>query len=365
MPLIMLSSPHAHGGDSIRMMMFTVILALLPASLFSVYLFGWLSVLMIVICMVTALLTEAACLKLMQRPLSALLDNSAALTGLFLALTLPAATPWWMAVVGSIFAIVLGKQVYGGLGHNIFNPALSARVILLISFPLNMTTWIIPMSIHMGAATPVVNLYDFSQCLTLFFAGVDALPVVLQQGLDAISMASPLGQVKTEATMGVPVGDALAAYHYNVLDAFLGFEAGSIGETSALALLIGGIFLLARHSITWHIPFAFLGTVALLSAIFSSIAPDQFTPPMFHLFSGGLMLCAFFMATDPVSSPVTPNGQIVFGIGCGIITWSIRSFGGYPEGAMFSVLLMNCAVPLIDHYSRPRVYGHEKEKSGS
>jgi len=369
MPLIMLSSPHAHGGDSIRMMMFTVILALLPATLFSVYLFGWLAVFMIVSCMLTALLTEAVCLKLMKRPLSTLLDNSAALTGLFLALTLPAATPWWMAVLGSVFAIVLGKQVYGGLGHNIFNPALSARVILLISFPLNMTTWLIPMSIHMGAqvgATSAgLDLYDFSQALTLFFAGVDALPVVAAQGLDAISMASPLGHVKTEATLGVPVAAALEAYHYNVLDAFLGFEAGSIGETSALALLIGGIFLLARHSITWHVPFAYLGTVALLAAVFSSIAPAQFTPPMFHLFAGGLMLCAFFMATDPVSSPVTPIGQIVFGIGCGVLTWSIRSFGGYPEGAMFAVLLMNCAVPLIDHYFRPRVYGHDKEKTES
>ncbi len=365
MPLIMLSSPHAHGGDSIRMMMFTVVLALLPAALFSVYLFGWLSVFMIVTCMLTALLTEAACLKLMQRPLSTLLDNSAALTGLFLALTLPAATPWWMAVLGSVFAIVLGKQVYGGLGYNIFNPALSARVILLISFPLNMTTWIIPMSVHMGvdvnSATAGLNLYDISQCLSLFFSGFDALPIVAQQGLDAISMASPLGHVKTEATLGIPVGEALNAYHYTVLDAFLGFETGSLGETSALALLIGGIFLLARHSITWHIPFSYLGTVALLAAVFSAISPDQFTPPMFHLFAGGLMLCAFFMATDPVSSPVTPLGQIVFGVGCGVLTWSIRSFGGYPEGAMFAVLLMNCAVPLIDHYCRPRVYGHEKE----
>jgi len=373
MPLIMLSSPHAHGGDSIRMMMFTVVLALLPATLFSVYLFGWLAVFMIVTCILTALLTEAVCLKLMKRPLAALLDNSAALTGLFLALTLPAATPWWMAVLGSVFAIVLGKQVYGGLGYNIFNPALSARVILLISFPLNMTTWIIPMSVqmgahlgaHLGATSAGLDLYDFSQTLTLFFAGADALPVVAQQGLDAISMASPLGQVKTQATLGIPVSEALNAYHYNTLDAFLGFEAGSIGETSALALLIGGIFLLARHSITWHIPLSYLGTVALLAAIFSSIAPAQFTTPMFHLFAGGLMLCAFFMATDPVSSPVTPVGQIVFGIGCGVITWSIRSFGGYPEGAMFSVLLMNCAVPLIDHYFRPRVYGHDKDKAHS
>lgn len=365
MPLIMLSSPHAHGGDSIRMMMFTVILALLPAAIFSVYLFGWLALLLIVTCMATALAAEAVSLKLMGRPLNTLLDNSAALTALLLALTLPAATPWWMAVLGSLFAIILGKQIYGGIGYNIFNPALSARVILLISFPLNMTTWLIPMSVDMGTAASAANLYDLSTCLTIFFAGLDSLPAFASQGLDAITMASPLGHVKTQATLGITAPDALSAYHYNALDAFLGFEAGSIGETSALALLIGGIFLLARHSITWHIPLSYLATVALLSAIFSAIAPDQFTPPLFHLFAGGLMLCAFFMASDPVTSPVTPLGQLIFGIGCGIITWSIRSFGGYPEGAMFSVLLMNCAVPLIDHYCRPRVYGHGKENSSS
>ena len=347
---VMLSPPHAHGGDSIRLVMLTVILALLPATMVSVYLFGWLAVLLIVTCMVTALLTEAVCLKWMKRPLSALLDNSAALTGLFLALTLPAAVPWWMAVLASVFAIVLGKQIYGGLGYNIFNPALSARIILLISFPLHMTTWIVPMS----AAEPALNLYDFSLCLNFFLAGPDSLKL----GFDAISMASPLGYVKTEATLGVPVVEALKAYDYSYLNAFLGFEAGSIGETSALALLIGGIFLLARHTITWHIPFSYIATVLLLAGLFNAINPEQFTPPLFHLFAGGLILCAFFMATDPVSSPVTPMGQIVFGIGCGVLTWSIRSFGGYPEGAMFAVLLMNCAVPLIDHYFRPRVYGH-------
>jgi len=347
---VMLSPPHAHGGDSIRLVMLTVILALLPATMVSVYLFGWLAVLLIVTCMATALLTEALCLKWMKRPLSALLDNSAALTGLFLALTLPAAVPWWMAVLASVFAIVLGKQIYGGLGYNIFNPALSARIILLISFPLHMTTWIVPMS----AAEPALNLYDFSLCLHFFLAGRDALKV----GFDAISMASPLGYVKTEATLGVPVVEAVMAYDYSYLVAFLGFEAGSIGETSALALLIGGIFLLARHTITWHIPFSYIATVMLLAGLFNAINPEQFTPPLFHLFAGGLILCAFFMATDPVSSPVTPMGQIVFGVGCGLLTWSIRSFGGYPEGAMFAVLLMNCAVPLIDHYFRPRVYGH-------
>lgn len=349
---IMLSPPHAHGGDSIRVTMLTVILALLPATAMSVYLFGWLAVLLIVTCIGTALATEAVCLKWMQRPLSTLLDNSAALTGLFLALTLPAAVPWWMAVLASVFAIVLGKQIYGGLGYNIFNPALSARIILLISFPLHMTTWIVPMS----ASAPALDLYDLSLCLSFFLAGPEALNV----GFDAISMASPLGHVKTEATLGVPVAEALRNYDYSYLDAFLGFEAGSIGETSALALLIGGIFLLARHTITWQIPFSYIATVLLLAAIFNAIDPQQFTPPMFHLLAGGLILCAFFMATDPVSSPVTPMGQIVFGVGCGVLTWSIRSFGGYPEGAMFAVLLMNCAVPLIDHYFRPRVFGYKR-----
>ncbi|HXH72374.1 MAG TPA: RnfABCDGE type electron transport complex subunit D [Mariprofundaceae bacterium] len=347
---IMLSSPHIHGGDSIRMTMLTVILALMPAAIVGVYLFGWLAVFMMLLCIGGCMATEAVTLLMMGRPLRALSDNSAALTGLLLAMTLPASTPWWMALLGSVFAIVLGKQVYGGLGYNLFNPALSARIILLISFPLQMTSWIVPM--HVG--TPAVDLYDFHACLQLFLFGPDAIG----QGLDAITMASPLGHVKTEWTQGIGVAEALNNYHYSVLDAFLGREAGSIGETSALALLIGGIYLLARHTITWHIPVSYLATVAVLAAIFSSVDPNHFAPPLFHLFAGGLILCAFFMATDPVSSPVTPVGQLVFGIGCGVLTWAIRSFGGYPEGAMFSVLLMNCAVPLIDHYFRPRVYGH-------
>lgn len=353
----MFSSPHMHGGDSIRITMLTVIIALLPATLVSVYLFGWLAVLLIVTCMLSCLVTEAVCLKMMGKPLSILLDNSAALTGLFLALILPAATPWWMAVLGGVFAIVLGKQVYGGLGYNIFNPALAARVILLISFPLSMTTWIVPMH----DSSVAFDLYNFSDCLSVFLFG----PESLKLGLDAITMASPLGHVKTEWSQGVAVADALNAYGYSYLDAFLGFETGSIGETSALALLIGGIYLMARHTITWHIPFSYIGTVVLLAAIFNMVTPAQFTSPMFHLFAGGLILCAFFMATDPVSSPVTPTGQIVFGIGCGVLTWCIRSFGGFPEGAMFAVLLMNCAVPLIDHYCRPRVYGHGSKGGGS
>jgi len=346
----MISSPHIHNGDSIRLTMLTVVLALLPATAAAVYLFGWLAFLSISTAVFSCVLTEALCLHWMGRSTHAALDGSAALTGLLLALTLPASLPWWMVVLGSVFAIVLGKQVYGGLGYNLFNPALAARVILLISFPLNMTTWLVPMS---AAAVPL-DLYDFQLCLAFFLHG----PEVLGQTLDAVTMASPLGHVKTEWTRGVGVQEALASYHYSYLNAFLGSEAGSMGETSALALLIGGIYLLARHTITWHIPFSYLATVLLLAAVFNALDPSHFAPPMFHLLAGGLILCAFFMATDPVSSPVTPAGQLVFGVGCGVLTWCIRSFGGYPEGAMFAVVLMNCAVPLIDHYCRPRVYGH-------
>jgi len=346
---LLISSPHAHGGDTIRANMLSVILALAPATVISVYLFGWLAVFLIVLCMVGCMLTEIVCLKLMSRPLSPLGDGSAALTGLFLALTLPAYVPWWIPLIGCIVAIVISKQVYGGLGHNPFNPALAARVVLLISFPLNMTAWMIPM--HVGL--PVINLYDFAQCWTLFWLG----PESLHQGLDAITMASPLGYVKTEWSRGIGVMEALRGYDYSYLDAFLGREAGSLGETSALALLLGGVYLLARHTVTWQIPVSFIATVGMLALLFNQINPEHFAPPLFHLLAGGLMLGAFFMATDPVTSPVTPHGQLVFGIGCGTLTWSIRTFGGYPEGVMFSILLMNCAVPLIDHYLRPRVYG--------
>ncbi|MDQ6990793.1 MAG: RnfABCDGE type electron transport complex subunit D [Mariprofundaceae bacterium] len=353
--LIHLSSPHIHGGDSIRSQMMSVIWALMPAACVSVYMFGWLAVFQISSCMLACLATEWLTLKWMGRSTSPLGDASAALTGLLLALTLPALTPWWMTILGGIFAIGLGKQVYGGLGYNPFNPALSARIILLISFPLQMTTWVIPLHVQLSG----LNLYDISLAWTLFTSGIAALP----QAVDAMTMASPFGYVKTAWTQGIDVNTALQNYHYSYLNAFIGREAGSLGETSALALLLGGIYLLARHTITWQIPVSFLATVAVLAAIASTVDPNHYTPPLFHLLAGGLILCVFFMATDPVSSPVTPVGQIVFGVGCGIMTWSIRTWGGYPEGAMFAVVLMNCTVPIIDHYCRPKVYGQPRKKA--
>ncbi len=349
--MIFLSSPHQHGGNSIQLTMYSVIIALLPAAMVSVYLYGWLAVFLLSLCIGACLLTEYMCLYWMGKNTNRVWDGSAALTGLLLALTLPAAIPAWMALFASIFAIVLGKQLYGGLGFNPFNPALAARVVLLISFPLQMTTWLIPM--HAGAT---LEMYDFVTSLKFFLFGPDAI----QQTWDAVSMASPLGYVKTELTQGVTVGEALVNYNYSTLHAFIGREAGSLGEGSALALLMGGIWLMARHTISWHIPVSYLATVALIAGLFNLINPDLYAPPLFHLLAGGLILCAFFMATDPVSSPSSGIGKLVFGFGCGLLTWVIRTFGNYPEGAMFSVVLMNCAVPLIDYYVRPRVYGYKR-----
>ncbi len=347
--MILLSSPHQHGGNSIQLTMFSVIIALIPAAMVSVYLYGWLAVFLLTLCIGTSLLTEHISLRLTGKDPARVWDGSAALTGLLLALVLPAAIPWWMAIFASVFAIVIGKQLYGGLGYNLFNPALAARIVLLISFPLHMTSWLIPM--HIGAT---LDMYNFATSLQFFFLG----PEAIKQTWDAVTMATPLGYVKTELSQGVTVSAALVNYNYSTLHAFIGYEAGSLGEGSALALLMGGIWLIARHTISWHIPVSYLLTVAVLAWLFNLIDPDAYAPPLFHLLAGGLILCAFFMATDPVSSPSSGVGKLAFGFGCGLLTWVIRTYGNYPEGAMFAVLLMNCAVPLIDHYIRPRVYGH-------
>ena len=349
--MIFLSSPHQHGGNSIGLTMFSVIIALIPATMVSIYLYGWLAFFIISVSIFTCLATEYASLRLMKRDTARVWDGSAILTGLLLALVLPAALPFWMVVFAAVFAIVLGKQLYGGLGYNLFNPALSARIVLLISFPLQMTSWLIPM--HAGAT---LDMYNFTTSLQFFFLGPDAIKL----GWDAITMATPLGHLKTELGQGVTVSEALLSYNYSTLHAFVGREAGCLGEGSALAILMGGIWFMARHTISWHIPVSYLLTVALLAWIFNWVNPDAYAPPLFHLLAGGLMLCAFFMATDPVSSPASGIGKLAFGFGCGVLTWVIRTYGNYPEGAMFAVLLMNSAVPLIDHYIRPRVYGHAR-----
>lgn len=328
-PVFISSSPHVHSGEGTEKVMRSVIYSLLPASAVATYLFGWPALVLLLFCPASCMLLEALCQKLMDRPLS-IADGSAALTGLLLALNLPPACPWWMALLGSAIAIIVAKQVYGGLGHNPFNPALVARVVLLISFPVQMTTWWAPLS--------------------------------RKSPLDAVTTATPLGEWKTAIML---TGAMPANLQTEIGPFFLGNMSGSLGEVSALALLLGAAFLFWKKIITWHIPLTYLGAVVVISGLFWLIEPERYPNPLFHLFTGGLILGAFYMATDMVTSPVTPMGMFVFGAGCGVLTVLIRLFGGYPEGVSFAILLMNAMAPLLDRFIRPTKFGAiRKEKSG-
>jgi RnfABCDGE-type electron transport complex D subunit len=335
-------SPHAHAANSVSRIMTTVMLALLPATLFGFWLYGWPAVYLWAVSLLAAVAGEAAMLKFQRRAVKpALLDGSGVLTAWLLALSLPPWAPWWIAVVGSLFAVVIGKQVFGGLGQNVFNPAMAARVMLLISFPLEMTTWVPPMA-------PLPGLLD---SLAVTFGGAQ---------LDAVSSASLLGHVKTEFSRGLDLQQALAG-HYAPLQALWGQRSGSLGETSALLIFIGGVFLIARRIISWHASMAMLAGVALPALLMNVISPDHYAGPLGHLLSGGLMLAAFFIVTDPVTSPNTAAGQLLFGLGCGLLTYVIRTWGSYPEGVAFAVMLMNAATPLIDRYVKPRIYGRTRK----
>jgi electron transport complex protein RnfD len=319
--LYLSSSPHIHSGETTDKVMRLVIYALLPATLLSLYFFGLPALTVVLICTLGCLAFEALACKLRKQPLT-LMDGSAALTGVLLALNLPPSCPWWIALFGSAVAILVGKQVYGGLGYNPFNPALVARVVLLISFPVQMTSW--------------------------------TAPAPLGTGIDAITSATPLGEIKTAVMLTGKLPELATS---GFVDYFTGNMAGCLGEVSALALLLGGLFLLVKKVITWHIPVSFLGTVLLLGGLFWLIDPSKYPSPLFHLVTGGLLLGVFFMATDMVTSPVTGQGMLIFGVGCGLLTVLIRLFGGYPEGVSFAILLMNACTPLIDRYTRPKLYG--------
>jgi electron transport complex protein RnfD len=293
--------------------MYGVVGALIPAMFMGVYLFGFRALVVVLVSVVVGMATEAGGQRMMGRKVT-ISDGSAMVTGILLALNLPPTVPWWLVVVGSAIAIVIGKQIYGGLGYNPFNPALVARVILLISFPVQMTSWVKP--------SPLFS-----------------------RTIDAVTTATPLGEMKTHLMVkGTLEGFAMG----DLWDPFLGNIGGCIGETSVIALLIGAGFLLYRGYITWHIPVTFVGTVFILSGLFWLINPDRYMNPVFHIVTGGLMLGAFYMATDMVTSPITNRGMMIFGVGCGVITIIIRLFGGYPEGVSYSILLMNAATPLID-----------------
>lgn len=316
-------SPHAHAPVTLSKVMVTVMLALVPATLYGFWLYGWSAVMLWLISVIAAILGEALVVRWQGRAVkTALFDGSGVLTAWLLAISLPPTAPWWIAILGSVFAVTICKQVFGGLGQNVFNPAMAARVMLLISFPLEMTSWVSP--------------------------------------VDGMASASVLGYVKTELTRGVGLDTSLVG-HFTLWDSLGGNRIGSMGETAAVLLLLGGVFLIFRRIITWHIPVAMLLGVAVPALLFHSIDSTHYASPLVHLFSGGLILGAFFIATDPVTSPNTAMGQLIFGAGCGLMTWIIRTWGGYPEGVAFAVLMLNAGTPIIDHYVKPRIYGRDRK----
>lgn len=336
-----ISGPFAHDRSSVKRIMLQVCLALTPATLFGLWLFGWPAINLWLLTCASALASEALCLHWLGQPMRRLLDGSALLTGWLLALSLPPWAPWWIGVGGAAFAIGIGKQLYGGIGQNIFNPAMLARVALLIAFPLQMTSWALPAPLGSTAAP------GFVEGLAITFGG--ALP-------DGMSGATALGNLKTELTLGRSA-EAILAGDFALVPALLGSSAGSLGETSELLLLLGGLWLLFRRVIHWEIPLSMLLGVLVLAAIAHQIDPARYPGGLYHLASGGLLLGALFIATDPVTSPVSRKGRLIFGAGCGVLVYVIRTWGSFPEAVAFAVLFMNALSPLIDRYWRPRAYG--------
>ena len=326
---VLSSSPHAHANSSVRRIMLDVIIALIPTTLAGLWFFGLPALWTVLVCVSTCVLTELACRVAMKRE-NTIGDLSAVLTGLLLALNLPAGIPLWMAVVGSVFAIAVAKQVFGGLGMNPFNPALAARAFMLISFTGPMTTWLRP-----------ISRSCCSSC---------------NGGADIATMATPLATMKRMFSADVA---ANATPHFqnamdslpSLWDMLIGNMPGCIGEVSALALALGCAYLLWRKVITWHIPVVFIATVFVYSLIAGG------APAYAQVLTGGVMLGACFMATDYVTSPITAKGKIIFGFGCGLLCMLIRQFGGYPEGCSFAILIMNAICPLINRWTQPKPFG--------
>jgi electron transport complex protein RnfD len=327
--------------------MLLVMLALLPATAFNLYLFGWPAIFLFIVTIASCIAVEAGCLVLARRPVKiTLADNSALLTGWLMAASLPPWAPWWIGLIGAVFAIGLAKQAFGGLGQNMFNPAMVGRTVLLISFPVLMTAWVAPHPLFADGSP------TFTEALSITFAG--------QTQPDAVSSATSLGHVRTELTRNIPVTQSINAIP-DLMDRAWGYHAGSLGETSLLLILLGGLFLLAKRIISWHIPVAVMGSLFLMGTLFNLLDPARYADGLFHLTSGATLFGAFFIATDYVTSPVSKPGQLIFGAGVGILAWTIRTFAGYPEGMGFAVLLMNSLTPIIDQYTRPRVFGRNRK----
>ncbi|MFQ5643661.1 MAG: electron transport complex subunit RsxD [Thiogranum sp.] len=336
------SSPYLPVNNDLSRLMLRVMLALIPGAMALFWFFGWGVLFNLLITSATALLAEAAMLRLRGRPvLPTLNDGSALLTGLLLGLSLPPLAPWWIPVVGTLFAIVVAKHLYGGLGYNPFNPAMVGFVVLIISFPLQMTLW--PPAQGVGA-----EILGLADTLRLIFA--ETLPA--DANLDSVTMATPLDVAKTRFGLNFTWDEILA-------DPRFGAFAGHGWEWVNAAFLLGGLWLWQKRAIHWQIPVSMLGTLFFISLLFYVADADSFGSPVFHLFSGATMLGAFFIATDPVSAATTRRGRLYYGAGIGVLTYIIRTWGGYPEGIAFAVLLMNMAAPTIDYLTPPRVFGRK------
>ena len=323
--IIISASPHVHSDRTSKRIMYDVLIALIPAFLVSLYVFGIPALLMTSVAVISCIVFETLIQKYLMKSEITVSDGSALITGILLAFNLPANLPLWMVVVGSLVAIGIAKMSFGGLGYNIFNPALVGRVFLLVSFPVQMTSWPTPMENN-------TRLFD------------------------AITGETTLGIIK-EGLMYGETMTSLSDKLPSVTELFLGFTAGSAGEMSALALILGGIYLLVRKVITWHIPITILATMAVFTGVFWMADPEHYASPILHVFSGGAVLGAFYMATDLVTSPMTKKGMVVFAVGIAVITVVIRLYGAYPEGISFAILIMNAFVPLINTYFKPRRFG--------
>lgn len=337
-----LTSPFLTRPNRVTQHMLWLLAALVPALIALVHYFGSGVLIQLIFSVVLALVIEAIMLALRGRPLAPFLtDGSAIVTAVLLALAIPPLAPWWLTAIGILFAIVFAKHLYGGLGYNPFNPAMAAYVLLLISFPLEMTTWL-----------PVADLAAHSLDFTAAFQWIFTAQLPAGVQIDMLSGATPLDAVKTQLGQGISTATIASQSLFGAL-------GGKGWEWVNFWFFIGGLLLIYRRVISWHIPTAMLGTLLILSSITYLIAPEVSGTPWLHLVSGGTMIGAFFIATDPVSGCTTLRGRLIFGVGVGVLTYVIRVWGGYADGIAFAVLLMNMLAPTIDYYTQPKPYGHE------
>ncbi|MBF6057002.1 MULTISPECIES: RnfABCDGE type electron transport complex subunit D [Thiomicrorhabdus] len=345
----MQSSPFAHNDQNVRKVMMQVQIAALPALLVHLYFFGFGIVVQWLLAVITLIVVESAMLKLRGRPiLPYLTDLSGLITITGLVFCIPPTAPWWIIVTGSAFALIFGKHLYGGLGYNPFNPAMLGYAFLLISFPVPMTQWILPAELS-------GHYIDFMEALQLIFQGnMNNVP------LDMMTGATPLNELRIGVSQGISVGETLnpeIPTHTSYTHHLLGFNSW---EWINITFMLGGVWMLYSRTIRWQFPVGFLGSLALMAWIFHSIDPNTYPPVDFVLLTGGTMLAAFFIITDPVTASTTPTGRFIYACGIGVLVYVIRNWGAFPDGLAFAILLMNIAVPLIDQYTQPRVFGHKR-----